>query len=253
MMKRVDKRIWNRHVPLYNPYGVADYESVQKKMWQATVMVKNAASLEAIKQGFASNIYFRNMMMSGKYYFYQNRLYSDIRTNYGVSTRRRYPLAKRDHRCLKKNTISGRKYPAELVNIVGAYIDGTTGMGPGNSFGEYFTWLMDEKYKISKKELADLTGIDERTITRMRTTEGYSPSLVFVVVCCIAMSLLPWESDKLIELAGYKLRSNLRAERGYIALIHVFYQCTITECDELCELWGISPISSVIKSKKKNI
>lgn len=251
--KRIDKRIVNRHVPLYNPHGTADYQSMQDKRWQATVMAKNAASLEAIKQGFVSNIYFRNMMMSGKYYFYKDKLYSDIRIGYGVSARRRYPLAKRDHRCLKKNTISEKKYPAELVNIVGAYIDGTAGMGPGNSFGEYFTWLMDEKYEISKKELADLTGIDERTITRMRTTEGYCPSLVFIVACCIAMSLLPWESDKLIELAGYKLRSNLRAERGYIALIHVFYQCTIAECDELCELWGILPLSSVIKSRKKNM
>ena len=88
---------------------------------------------------------------------------------------------------------------------------------------------------FQKKELADITGIDERTITRMRTKEDYLPSLEFIIACCIAMSLLPWESDKLIDLAGYKLRTNLKIERGYIALIHVFYQCSIDECNEFLE------------------
>lgn len=133
----------------------------------------------------------------------------------------------------------------------GGYVNGTGGLGPGDSFGLYFTWLMDEKYNISKKELADITGIDERTITRMRTKEDYLPSLEFIIACCIAMSLLPWESDKLIDLAGYKLRTNLKIERGYIALIHVFYQCSIDECNEFLEQMGLTSLSSIIKTKKK--
>lgn len=138
------------------------------------------------------------------------------------------------------------------MKAVESYVNGIGGLGPGDSFGLYFTWLMDEKYNISKKELADITGIDERTITRMRTKEDYLPSLEFIIACCIAMSLLPWESDKLIELAGYKLRTNLKRERGYIALIHVFYQYSLDECDEFLEQMGMTSLSSMINSKKKN-
>ena len=251
---------------------------------------KYAFSLNDVKQEFKRNHQFKDIISSGAYFYFQNKLciclnntivvnndgvyYSeDVKKNpslYFLTRINRGHLHRkpRNNTCeIKVRTyfIHAKQYQelsrkgrvvidstSYLMNEVGGYVNGTGGLGPGDSFGLYFTWLMDEKYNISKKELADITGIDERTITRMRTKEDYLPSLEFIIACCIAMSLLPWESDKLIDLAGYKLRTNLKIERGYIALIHVFYQCSIDECNEFREQMGLTSLSSIIKTKKKN-
>lgn len=250
---------------------------------------KYAFSLNDVKQEFKRNRQFKDIISSGAYFYFQNKLciclnntivvnndgvyYSeDVKKNpslYFLTRINRGHLHRkpRNNTCeIKVRTyfIHAKQYQelsrkgrvvidstSYLMNEVGGYVNGTGGLGPGDSFGLYFTWLMDEKYNISKKELADITGIDERTITRMRTKEDYLPSLEFIIACCIAMSLLPWESDKLIDLAGYKLRTNLKIERGYIALIHVFYQCSIDECNEFLEQMGLTSLSSIIKTKKK--
>lgn len=150
----------------------------------------------------------------------------------------------------KAETILSQAIEATVSKVI-EFVNGG-GEGPQDSFGAFFTWLMDEKYKVSKKELSDVTGIDSRTITRMRTESEYKPSLEYIVACCVALGLLPWECDTLLYLAGYTLRLGNKAERAYITIIHVFaVDCSLIECDEILDQMGVTKLSDVISKNKK--
>lgn len=150
----------------------------------------------------------------------------------------------------KAETILSQAIEATVSKVI-EFVNGG-GEGPQDSFGAFFTWLMDEKYKVSKKELSDMTGIDSRTITRMRTESEYKPSLEYIVACCVALGLLPWECDTLLYLAGYTLRLVNKAERAYITIVHVFaVECSLMECDEILEQMGVTKLSDVISKNKK--
>lgn len=140
----------------------------------------------------------------------------------------------------------------QSVEYVRGFIENGQGNGPDGTFAEFFSNCMEER-KISTKKLADKTGIPERTITRMRTEEEYKPTLEYIIACCVAMKLLPWESDYLLYLAGYTLRLTSKKERGYITLIHVFFkEGSIATCDEILSIMELPTLSSVIDSNKKN-
>lgn len=58
--------------------------------------------------------------------------------------------------------------------------------------------------------------------------------LEYIVACCIAMRLIYWDSERLIYLAGYTLRRNIKAESAYIGLLQAATQIlTLDECDAL--------------------
>lgn len=165
---------------------------------------------------------------------------------------------------LRENTNKAREYlkeenkdeivlSQEISNMsrVMRFVNQGSG-GPQGTFCEFFKWLMDEEYNISKKQLSDLTGIDPRTITRMRTEPDYNPSLVYIVACCVAMGLLPWESETLIRLAGHNLRLGYKVERAYTAIIYKYaVDCSLEQCDEILTLMGLDSLTDIVKKNKK--
>lgn len=155
----------------------------------------------------------------------------------------------------RKDYREGDKYSEAFlcsIELVQGFIDGGQGNGPSDTFGEFLTNLMTER-KLTIKQLADKTDIPERTITRMRSEEGYKPSIEYLLACCMVMRLPPWDSDKLFELAGIVLRPNNKKERCYIALLHVFFkEGSIRVCDEVLTMMGMPTLSSIIKANKKN-
>ncbi len=149
----------------------------------------------------------------------------------------------------------GKQYSEAVlysIELVQGFIDGGQGNGPNDTFGEFLTNLMQER-KLTIKQLADKTDIPERTIARMRSEEGYKPSVEYLLACCIVMKLPPWDSDKLFELAGIALRINNKKERCYIVLLHVFFkEGSIGVCDEVLSIAGLPTLSSIIDKNKKN-
>jgi hypothetical protein len=140
-------------------------------------------------------------------------------------------------------------YTLELVK---KFINGGQGGGTNFTFGEYFTYLMSER-KLTIRQLADMTDIPERTISRMRSEDGYKPSIEYLIACCIVMKLLPWESDLLFELAGIVLRTNNKTERCYIVLLHMFFkEGSVEVCDAVLSTMELPTLSSIIESNKKS-
>jgi len=140
----------------------------------------------------------------------------------------------------------------EMVDLSSDFLNNGLGGGPNDSFCKVFSSYMDKR-NISIKELADKTGIPERTITRMKTEINYKPSLEYVIMCCIAMRLCPPESLFLLQLAGYTLRYNNKKEKLYSILISHYYVIgTIDSCDRLMAREGIPTFSSILESRKKD-
>lgn len=173
---------------------------------------------------------------------------SDSKNLYCVEVNHARKYSRKDYR-------DGNKYSEAVqcsIELVQGFINGGQGSGPNDTFGEFFTNLMTER-KLTIKQLADKTDIPERTITRMRSEEGYKPSIEYLLACCIVMKLPPWDSDMLFELAGIVLRPNNKKERCYIALLHVFFkEGSISVCDEVLTMMGLPSLSSIISSNKKN-
>jgi len=104
------------------------------------------------------------------------------------------------------------------------YIENGGSNEPDLTFGKLFSKYMDDR-DISTNDLADRTGIDPRTIRRLKKDDDYYGSLDYVVMCCLAMNLSPHESDALLYLGSHVLRQNSKKERAYSILLHVFFWC----------------------------
>jgi len=104
------------------------------------------------------------------------------------------------------------------------YIEHGSSGEPDLTFGKLFSKYMDDK-GFSTNDLADRTGIDPRTIRRLKKDDDYYGSLDYVVMCCLAMGLSPHESDALLYLGSHVLRKNIKKERAYDTLLHIFYWC----------------------------
>ena len=96
---------------------------------------------------------------------------------------------------------------------------------------EYFIKDQARRCDISLKRLADEIKVSERTIERFWTKPKARPALNNVIAVCIGLKMPPPTSDFIIELAGYKLR-NIPLERGYLTLIHTFYNKGIAFCNQ---------------------
>lgn len=132
-----------------------------------------------------------------------------------------------------------------------AYVQSGNFGDPELTFPELFSKYMEE-VDFSTKELADKTGIDERTIRRMKTDEHYTPSLDYVVMCCLAMRLHFSKSMELIECGGYRLRRIVKKERAYKVLLFTFYACgDMDDYNRLLREMGVPTFSSILRKKKK--
>lgn len=89
-----------------------------------------------------------------------------------------------------------------------------------------------KRSKVSEKYLSDLTGISERTLSRMRTDLSYMPSTEYVIAICIALQLYPFESYFLIELSGRKLRKDRHLDCIYHMLLNVEDSLSVANCND---------------------
>lgn len=115
---------------------------------------------------------------------------------------------------------------------------------PTDNFANALTYLMKEN-KIKISELAEKTGIDDRTIRRMRNNVNYRPSFKKVVAVCIAMHLYPRYSNHLLTLAGLTPRYNNAAEKIYMILLYLYYESSVYECNEFLRKVNIEPLTDL--------
>ena len=102
--------------------------------------------------------------------------------------------------------------------------------------------------KLTVENLSNKTGIPEKTISRMRTNEKYNPSLAYIALCCIAMELMSWDCDRLVELAGYYLRIENDEERCYKGCLSggLASSGDFDLCDNLFVTNGFKPLTSIV-------
>ena len=60
-----------------------------------------------------------------------------------------------------------------------------------------------------------------------------------VITICIGLHLKPYESFKLIEIAGYSLNRSLYLDFVYLDLLCHYYEFEISECNKRLEEAGI--------------
>ncbi len=138
----------------------------------------------------------------------------------------------------------------ETVKCISDFID-NGGYGNVYSFSTLFSKLLDDR-KISIKKLADLTNISSKTIERMRRDDNYTPSIEYIILCCIVLRLPPWDSDMLLYFAGYRLRITDTKDRIYLAIIHILYiEGSIELCDNLLKEYKFPTLSSIVQRNQK--
>jgi len=175
-------------------------------------------------------------------------LKSQLRRRNGDTTNRERKISAEDAKAIKE---IARKLGTGTYSHATSYVKNGVSITSTMTFNRAFSMCMESR-KLSIKDLADKTGIPEKTITRMRTKENYNPSLDYAVICCLAMNLIPRESYRLLECAGYHLRENNMKERAYSFLIEVmFWLDTLEEYDEILREWDIPTFASIIEKRKK--
>ena len=94
---------------------------------------------------------------------------------------------------------------------------------------------------ITVEELADMAHLSTKTVGKMRNDNEYTPEVENVVAVCIALHLMPAQSYRLVELAGYKLKTS-KSHRLYCFLLDTAYMNTVDECNALLSRAGVKAI-----------
>lgn len=126
-----------------------------------------------------------------------------------------------------------------------AIIGGTTGGGqdPPNDFQKLLNRHLEDK-EITIERLSELTGIPDRTIRRMKNEPNRRSTLEHIIAICIALHLMPSESDDLIAAAGYTLK-NTKEEKAFQFLIDCAYNETVGECNAFLSKMGFNPLTKL--------
>lgn len=129
----------------------------------------------------------------------------------------------------------------EFMAIIGGTTDG--GQDPPNDFQKLLNRPLEYK-GITIERLSELTGIPDRTIRRMKNEPNRRPTLEHIIAICIALHLMPSESDDLIAAAGYTLK-NTKEEKAFQFLIDCAYNETVEECNAFLNRMGINPLTKL--------
>ena len=108
------------------------------------------------------------------------------------------------------------------------------------AFADTLIMHMQIKDNITVEELAYLTGLESRTISRLRNSEQ-RPTLKNIVILSIALHLEPVYSADLLRKAGYIL-TNSEQDVAYSLLLHYYYQCSLAECNGILKAMGLKPL-----------
>ncbi len=116
------------------------------------------------------------------------------------------------------------------------------GMLPDN-FGVALTCFMKER-GITIEGLAELTGLSERTIGRMRDPANESHKLNAVVAVCVALHLNSYQGNMMLLLAGYTLK-NTKTDCMYRFFIDFAFKETVLECNNALIRCGLKPLTKL--------
>ena len=153
----------------------------------------------------------------------------------------------------KENEVNKELYSEifrDVIDRLLEYVENGDGDDKPHRFPELFSYFMKQR-KMTAAKLHDKTGISLKTINRMMNNADYNPSLEYIVICCIAMKLLPWESAALLHLSKHHLNEFEKIDRAYIALLFVMY-ANMDDCEQLLSDAGVPSIKQMI-DKKSNI
>lgn len=118
------------------------------------------------------------------------------------------------------------------------------GKNPPNDYlANALTYLMDEM-KVKEVDLAEATGLSEKTIQRMKNEIEYKPDIRSVVAVCIGLNLYPKFSNLLLQLAGIFPR-NTDEDRAYMFLVNHYYDATVEECNDFLRRLNIKPLTEL--------
>lgn len=124
-----------------------------------------------------------------------------------------------------------------------AIIGGVGGQEPPNNFQQLLDKHLEDK-KVTIEGLSELTGIPDRTIRRMKNEPNRRSTLEHIIAICIALHLMPSESDDLIAAAGYTLK-NTKEEKAFQFLIDCAYNETVEECNAFLSKMGFNPLTKL--------
>lgn len=117
------------------------------------------------------------------------------------------------------------------------------GPEPQNDFNEVMIHFMSS-LNVAIEQLAEETGLSEKTIQRMRNDSKRTPAIESVVAVCIGLHLDPYDSDKLLASAGYTL-NNKKIHRIYRLLIHFSYKDSVKDCNDALIRLGEKPLTGL--------
>lgn len=127
----------------------------------------------------------------------------------------------------------------EFLCIVG----GTGGQEPPNNFKQLLEFFL-QRGGITIEYLSELTGIPDRTIRRIKNEPNRRPTLEHLVAICIALHLMPSESEKLISFAGYVFKETSK-ERALQYLVDCAYDQTVADCNMFLTRMGFEALTEL--------
>lgn len=97
---------------------------------------------------------------------------------------------------------------------------------------------------VTIAQLAEETGLSEKTIQRMRNDPDRTPSLESVVAVCVGLHLDAYDSDMLLHLAGYQL-TNRKTDRVYRLFLNFAFKESVKDCNDLLIRLGMEPLTDL--------
>lgn len=101
--------------------------------------------------------------------------------------------------------------------------------------------IVMEEYKIREHKLADDSGLDEKTIVRMRSKLDYKPKLKTIIQLCIGLNVPSIICLELIRVAGFTLQP-YGVELAYYCIITQKIGCKLENCNDYLETLGYAPL-----------
>ena len=86
-------------------------------------------------------------------------------------------------------------------------------------------------YRIDTNELAEDSGLNEKTIDRIRNKYGYKPKLPTMIQLCIGLRVPTIICLALIEVSGYRLQF-YGVEFAYYYILTKKIGCTLYDCNQ---------------------
>lgn len=112
-------------------------------------------------------------------------------------------------------------------------ISGKDGFLLPMSFAQLLKYYMKDR-NTTQEKLAEEINVSTKTISRLVNDE-HRPKLKTIVAICVALTLYPHESNKLIASAGYKWNLYSQEDKAYHYIISCLYKCSLDECNQLLE------------------